>query len=112
MRVLIFGGRDFVGRQRHFDWLDEVVPDGPTVISGVAKGADAFGEFWANNYGYPVERFHADWEGQGKKAGVLRNQRMLDSGIDVAIQFPGGAGTADMRRRLDKAGVKVYAYEE
>ena len=56
MRVLIFGGRDFVGGKHHFYWLD--------------------------------------------------------SGIDVAIQFPGGTGTADMRRRLDKAGVKVYAYED
>lgn len=37
---------------------------------------------------------------------------MLDSGIDLAIEFPGGRGTADMRRRLDKAGVKVIEYKE
>ncbi len=54
----------------------------------------------------------ADWANYGKGAGHIRNQQMLDSGIDLAIEFPGGRGTADMRRRLDKAGVKVIEYKE
>lgn len=81
-----------------------------TVISGGAKGADSLGEDWAASNWCEVEVFKADWDTHGKKAGILRNQDMLDSGIDMAVQFPGGRGTADMRKRLDKAGVKVYEY--
>lgn len=112
MRVLIYGGRDFVGRDHHLDLLDYVLADWDsgeiTVISGCAKGADEFGERWAESWGHPVDRFPADWEQHGKAAGMIRNQQMLDSGVDYAVQFPGGKGTADMRRRLDKAGVKVW----
>lgn len=83
-----------------------------TVITGEARGADSIGtDFaiinWTDYEGHP-----ADWKTHGKAAGFIRNQQMLDSGIDLAVQFPGGRGTADMRRRLDKAGVKVIEYEQ
>ena len=83
-----------------------------TIISGEAKGADTLGTDFAvcNWTGY--EGYKADWANYGKGAGHIRNQQMLDSGIDLAIEFPGGRGTADMRRRLDKAGVKVIEYKE
>lgn len=87
------------------NWLPDV-----TVISGGAKGADNLGEDWATINMTRLEVFKADWNTYGKKAGILRNQDMLDSGVDVAVQFPGGRGTADMRRRLDKAGVRVHEY--
>ena len=131
MRVLIYGGRDFgIEKEeniRAWSFLNELIistfPRTPedeygnylpaiTVISGEAKGADMIGtDFavvnWTGYEGYP-----ADWNTHGKAAGYIRNQQMLDSGIDLAIQFPGGKGTADMRRRLDKAGVKVIEYKE
>ncbi len=62
--------------------------------------------------GLEVERYPADWEQYGKAAGHIRNQQMLDSGVDIAVEFPGGRGTADMRARLNKAGVPVIKYEE
>jgi hypothetical protein len=44
----------------------------------------------------------------GKKAGPLRNQRMLDEGRpDLVVAFPGGGGTEDMRCAV-KAGVSVH----
>lgn len=131
MRVLIYGGRDFATtKEEHLKAMAflnklciEVFPrtetdeygnylPAITVISGEAKGADTVGTDFAvvNWTGY--EGFPADWDTHGKAAGHIRNQQMLDSGIDLAIQFPGGRGTADMRRRLDKAGVRVIEYEE
>lgn len=131
MRVLIYGGRYFGATREEYlkgmAFLNkmsiEVFPkteeDGYgnylpaiTVISGEARGADTLGtDFavlnWTGYEGYP-----ADWDAHGKAAGHIRNQQMLDSGIDLAIEFPGGRGTADMRRRLDKAGVHVIEYEE
>ena len=44
-----------------------------------------------------------------KKAGPLRNQRMLDEGKpDLVVAFPGGGGTKDMVRRSVKAGVPIH----
>lgn len=117
-RVLIFGGRDFVPKQEHWDLLDYLLadwlctPDELTIVSGKARGADTFGEHFAALVGAWVDEFPADWDKHGKGAGFIRNQQMLDSGIDYAIQFPGGNGTADMRRRLDAAGVQVWEVKE
>lgn len=120
MRALVYGGRDFVGDTQSFVFLNDFLRIYPqlvrgksvdVVISGGAKGADTFGETWAKFWGIPVERFPADWDTHGKAAGHIRNQQMLASGVDIAIEFPGGRGTADMRRRLDKAGVEVIEYE-
>jgi hypothetical protein len=114
MRVLIYGGRDFV-RSEHSDaFLDSVRTAlgtrGIIVVCGAARGADTYGELWAMDNGYLVDLFPADWAAHGRAAGHIRNQQMLDSGIDLAIEFPGGKGTADMRKRLDKAGITVVEY--
>lgn len=113
MRVLIYGGRDFVPEQRHWDMLDELfadfdVAEEVVVISGRARGADTFGEDWAQQNGAVVDLYPADWKTHDKAAGFIRNQQMLDSGVDYAVEFPGGNGTADMRRRLEKAGVPIW----
>ena len=45
----------------------------------------------------------------GKKAGPLRNQRMLDEGKpDLVVAFPGGGGTKDTVRRAVQAGVIIH----
>lgn len=118
MRVLIYGGRDFVPTNDHVAFLNDIRTLHEAlvhktlyaVVSGGARGADTFGEKWAELCSIPVARYPADWKRHGKAAGHIRNQQMLDSGIDLAVQFPGGRGTADMRRRLDKAGVQVFEY--
>lgn len=115
IRVLVFGGRDFIGGINQLEWMDDLfldwTPDEIVVISGGARGADKLGEIWAHEIGAALEKYNAKWDEHGKSAGALRNQEMLDSGVDYAVEFPGGNGTADMRRRLDKAGVKVFEYK-
>lgn len=50
----------------------------------------------------------ADWDGLGRKAGPIRNQRMLDEGKpDLVVAFPGDKGTADMVRRARTASLEV-----
>jgi hypothetical protein len=114
MRVLIYGGRDFANKDGAFAFLDgffDTYAQGVLmIVSGKARGADTIAEEWAYERGHGFEGYAADWAGQGKGAGAIRNQRMLDTGIDLAVQFPGGRGTADMRRRLDSAGVEVVEY--
>jgi hypothetical protein len=80
------------------------------------EGADRLAEEWAiyNRvpfWPYPVSRI--DWEELGKRAGPVRNQRMLDErSPDVCIAFPGNDGTADMVRRARKRGLEVIEIKD
>lgn len=123
MKVLVCGGRDY----NDWDTLCEVlnkyiakITDGgvspPTqddlLIQGDAPGADRLAKRWAENWSMPVQTFKADWDYYGKRAGYLRNKRMLDEGKpDLVIAFPGGAGTAMMIKLAEEAGVKVVKIE-
>ena len=111
MRALVCGGRDYRDKDYLWNVLDGYGPPEITeIISGMAKGADIMAAEWAERFGFSLHKFPADWEKHGKAAGPIRNQKMLDIGKpDVVIAFPGGRGTADMIRRAQKAGIKVYA---
>lgn len=107
-RVLVCGGRDFADRQwlyRILDGLHEAHPIGQ-IIQGGARGADTLAKDWARDRGVSVSTFLAAWKEHGRRAGPLRNQRMLDEGKpDLVVTFPGGRGTADMLRRAKIADV-------
>lgn len=103
MKVLVFGGREYNEIAIVHDELDRLHREEPItlLIQGGAPGADSCGKMWAINNGVPIKEFRAEWEKHGKKAGPIRNQMMLDWGQpDLAIGFPGGRGTADMRKRV------------
>lgn len=106
MRILVCGGRDYADECCVSETLLSL---GPTlIIQGNAAGADDIASRWAEANHVPVMPFPADWGTFGRKAGPIRNQRMLDEGKpDLVVAFPGGAGTADMVRRAKKAGVQV-----
>lgn len=110
MKALVCGGRDYADRMAVWYTLDAFGPPAITsVVSGMARGADTFAAEWARRFLFPLQEFPADWKRDGKAAGPIRNQRMLDEGKpDVVIAFPGGKGTADMVRRAERAGVKVH----
>ena len=128
MKVLIFGGRDFNDQNHMANVLNAFYDlNGPItcVVHGAAKGADLLGQHFARNWlGVPDEPYPAAWSDltapgavikQGRYgpynviAGHQRNQRMIDEAKpEWAIMFPGGAGTADMKARLDKAGIPVW----
>lgn len=113
MRVLVCGGRDFRDCRLMDDVLSEIwVPHETILIHGCAKGADSLSEEWIRRQwpvlDHEVVRFPADWERHGRSAGPMRNQRMIDEGKpDLVVAFPGGAGTADMVRRAERAGIQV-----
>jgi hypothetical protein len=57
----------------------------------------------------PSEIYHADWQ-LGRKAGPIRNQRMLDEGRpELVIAFPGGRGTSDMTARARAAPLETIS---
>lgn len=110
MRVLVCGGRNFEDREALNEVLKRLHQERrfAMVIAGGARGADTMAEWWAKATGLPCDVYQADWTGLGRKAGPIRNQRMLDEGKpDLVVAFPGGRGTADMVRRGKEAGVEV-----
>lgn len=115
-RLLVTGGRDLDDAKL----MDHVLTwwfcnsPGLVVIHGAARGADSLASDWCRKRKQLVTEIRepctkAEWRSFGKVAGHNRNQRMLDKHKpDVGLAFPGGAGTADMTRRLLTAGVPVY----
>lgn len=106
MKVLVCGGRDYSERDTVFGALYKIDPK--VVIHGGASGADWIASLYCTATCTPEMIFRASWELEGRAAGPIRNQRMLDEGKpDLVVAFPGGNGTADMVRRARKAGVRV-----
>jgi hypothetical protein len=112
MRVLVCGGRDYADDILLAEVLDDIDSQRRVtlLIEGEARGADTLARQWAERRRIPVRKYPADWEHDGKAAGPIRNQRMLDDGKpDLVVAFPGGRGTADMVRRANAAGVRVQS---
>ncbi len=66
-------------------------------LSGGCRGADMLGERYANENGFIIERYLADWQKHGKGAGPKRNFQMAKE-CDYVICFWDGKsrGTASM----------------
>lgn len=116
MRVLVCGGRTYNDKDRVWRTLDEIAgisEEQPlaahvVVIHGGALGADILADAWAVTSYAGIAQYLPYWKGQGRAAGPIRNQRMIDDGKpDLVVAFPGGKGTADMVRRARAAGIPV-----
>ena len=107
-RVIVCGGRNYRDRNRVAAVLGRLDPGTDIIVHGGAPGADRLAADVAAERGFAVEEHPADWDRHGKAAGPIRNQQMLDAGADLVIAFPGGRGTADMKRRARAAGVAVH----
>ncbi len=100
-KAIIAGGRTYKLDERDYEILDAIhnVYKIEAVLSGGAKGADSGGESWAVQNDIYVEQFFPDWDKHGRAAGPIRNQEMADL-ANLAIVFPGGAGSLDMIRKV------------
>lgn len=109
--VLVCGGRDYTNRSAVFSVLDRLHAKRPisAIRHGCAKGADTLAGEWARARGVPEERYPADWDSLGRRAGPARNLQMLAAGgLRGVVAFPGGAGTAHMAGAAHAAGVPVW----
>ena len=104
MKTVIAGGRDYRLTEDDFRWLDTL---GITsVITGGARGVDTGAFDWAWSRRIPVQSFPADWKSYGPAAGPIRNAEMAQR-AEQCVLFPGGRGTASMRREAEKRGLKI-----
>jgi hypothetical protein len=85
------------------------------LVSGACPtGADRLAEEWAERNDVPVERYPADWDGQGKSAGFARNQAMVATFPDIVLSFNRGEskGTEHCTAAAEAAGLKVLRFTD
>lgn len=124
MNVLVCGGRDYRNRDIVFGVLNELLSehDRLTIIDGGCDetdswrgGADRWAREWVKEApdsatGITV---HADWRSLGRRAGSIRNAKMIEMyRPDLVLAFSGGRGTEDMKRRARAAGIPVREIED
>jgi len=119
MKVIICGGRSYNFMAEDRAWLDDFHAEHvlSEVITGGAPGADICGDIWAQERGIIRVVFPANWEGEGKNVGPLRNARMLwylasavgyDNAECAVISFPSGKGTKIMCYLAIVSGILAY----
>jgi YspA, cpYpsA-related SLOG family len=119
-RVLVTGSRTL--RESDYETVRAAIAKaaadlgpGVVVVHGNALGADRLADRAARALGLRTEPHSARWRTEGKAAGPLRNQRMVDLGADVCIAFLAvgreNAGTKDCMRRAEATGIPVRVYE-
>lgn len=112
MKVIIAGGIDFNQYQLLKLKCDAILSNtnkaSIEIISGGANGADKLGEQYAKQKGYPMRRFEANWDLDGKAAGPIRNRKMAEY-ADCLIAFWNGSsrGTKNMIEVATQLGLKV-----
>lgn len=107
MTILICGGRDFADYNLFTAKLCNYQEAMSSIISGGASGADSLAERYAANWATPIRVIKPDWKKDGKAAGFIRNQKMIDMKPDAVIAFWDGKsrGTADTINRAKKAKI-------
>ena len=100
-KLIVAGGRDFndaVLLERvlialaDVDYADMAL----SIVSGMARGADALGYQFAQANGVKCYEFPADWDTHGKRAGFIRNKQMGDSADGLLAFWNGSSGTEHM----------------
>lgn len=117
MRVLICGSRTW-DDPYPISQVVRALPASSVVITGSAPGADTLAYRSARRQMFHVEEYPANWARDGKAAGPIRNQRMLDLGKPTIVwafvdkPLSESRGTADMVRRATQAGIPTYVVEK
>lgn len=83
-----------------FDRLLVVVGDCPTGVDAITREA-------CETWGLAVKVYEAAWAREGRRAGPVRNGRMVADGAIRVLALPGGTGTADCIRQARAAGIPV-----
>ena len=110
MKIIIAGGRNFNDYNKLRESCDNILVNQKEVeiVSGTAVGADTLGERYAQEKGYEVKKFPAQWDLYGKSAGYKRNQQMAEY-ADGLIAFWDGKskGTENMIKIAQKHDLKL-----
>lgn len=86
MKVLVTGSRSWTDEAPIRARLEQLPPCS-FVMHGGARGVDRMAALIATELGHAVRAYQADWRREGRRAGILRNLRMLDENPDVVLAW-------------------------
>ena len=114
-RVLVCGDRNWNNHLVVHAILEGFGED-TVVIHGNCRGADHAAKEAAEQLGYEVKSYQAQWHKFGVSAGPIRNRQMLKEGKPTLVMafhedLDKSQGTKDMIKIALKAGVEVYHYD-
>jgi hypothetical protein len=117
-RILVTGSRTWDDFPTIAKAVREQLPDEGwegqdfVVVHGGANGADTLADRAARFWGVAIEVHYPSWNTYGRKAGPLRNQRMVDLGASICLAFiqDESRGATDCLKRAEKAGILVMVY--
>lgn len=91
MELAVVGSRTFNNYELLKEKLDKIHEKRKitAIVSGGAKGADTLAEKWADEYKIPKIIFVPDWNKYGKKAGFLRNEKIIQNSEAVVAFWDG-----------------------
>lgn len=89
MRVLVCGSRKYTDKTYFTRILQEWVEKYPhiTILTGMANGPDLWAHEFAKTHNLGIEEYPAQWDTEGRRAGFLRNERMIKTRPDWVIAF-------------------------
>lgn len=89
MRVLVCGSRGWKDEEAIVWKLDQLLAehDDLELISGGAVGPDTMAFGWAMDNAVPITVMEPDWQKYGRRAGIIRNDQMLDTSPDLVLAF-------------------------
>ena len=112
-RVIVCGNCSFEDYKSVKNTLDSLLKnESVMIVSGHARGADRLGERWAEGNEIPCAVFPACWKKLGRKAGPIRNSKMIAfarEGTPMVIAFwdQVSSGTGDTVKKAHAAGIET-----
>lgn len=110
--VLVSGSREFPSPELVSDRIRTALKPGDRLMHGCARGVDSWAECAALSVGATILRRPADWDRYGKRAGMVRNEAMLEEAqrakdYCILIFWDGSSrGTRNMIDHCVAAGIR------
>lgn len=109
MKVIIAGGREVTDYNLVIQAISECSFEITEIVSGGARGVDTMAIRYAEENGFKVKIFMAEWHNHGKAAGPIRNALMAKYADALVALWDGKSkGTKNMIEQAVKHGLRVY----
>jgi exodeoxyribonuclease V alpha subunit len=119
--IIVAGSRTFTDYNVAKSILNNFIStnniNSPTIISGMANGADMLGYNFAKEYNLQIKECPADWDTYQKRAGYIRNEQMAkyasENGKGILIAFWDGEsnGTKHMIELAKKYKLEIHVFD-
>jgi len=116
--VIIAGSREFNNYELLKDVCDKALESKVAagykivIVSGHADGADSLGERYAQEMGYELKIYEAEWKKYGRGAGYKRNAKMAEIGNALIAFFADGAKSSGTKNMVEQARKKNLIIRE